>query len=101
MPREMTRIVADLRSIIDRLVTQRDKARLQCEDLASKVQSLEDQLQQCRRDLADARMQVDFLTVSHHAETPDNLIQARRRVQRLIAKIDKCVALIKDDADIN
>lgn len=97
----MTRIVANLRTMIDRLVAQRDKARLQCEDLAAKVQSLEDQLQQCRKDLADARMQVDFLTVSHHAETPDNLILARRRVQRLIAKIDKCVALIKDDADIN
>lgn len=101
MAREMTRIVADLRSLINRLVAQRDKARLQCEDLAAKVQSLEDQLGQCRKDLAEARMQVDFLTVSYHAETPDNLIQARRRVQRLIAKIDKCVALIKDDAEIN
>ena len=97
----MTRIVADLRSLINRLVAQRDKARLQCVDLAARVQSLEDQLRECRKELADARMQVDFLTVSHHAETPDNLIQARRRVQRLISKIDKCVSLIKEDADIN
>lgn len=101
MARELTRIIADLRKRLAVLASQRDEARGECAILNEKVASLTEQLEQCRSDLAMSRMEVDFLTVSHRAATPGNLIAARRRVQRLIAKIDRCVALLKEDADIN
>lgn len=101
MARELTKIIAELRRRIESLALQRDNARRECAMLANRVESLCERLEQCQNCLAQSRMEVDFLTISHHAETPDNLISARRRLQRLIAKIDRCVALIKDDADIN
>ncbi len=101
MARELNQIIAELRQKMELMASQRDIARQECAALANRVEALEDRLEQCQNDLRSARMEVDFLTVSHHAETPDNLISARRRVQRLISKIDKCVALIKEDADIN
>ena len=66
------------------------------------MDDLKGQLEECREQLREARMEVDFLTVSHRlADSPANLISARRRLQRLIAKIDRCVSLLKDDADIS
>lgn len=101
MARELTRILDDLRRKIASLASQRDQARRDNVILTERVATLSDQLEKCRADLALARMEADFLTVSHHAVTPDKLISARRRVQRLIAKIDRCIVLIKDDADID
>lgn len=101
MARELTRILADLRLNLTTLASQRDDARRQCAALAERVDVLSSQLEQCKKELADSRLEVDFMTVSHRAVTPDNLVSARRRLQRLIAKIDRCVALIKDDPDIN
>ena len=70
--------------------------------MAREAEELRDQLDECREQLREARMEIDFLTVSHRlADSPANLISARRRVQRLIAKIDRCVSLLKDDADIS
>ena len=70
--------------------------------MAREVEELRDQLDECREQLREARMEIDFLTVSHRlADSPANLISARRRVQRLIAKIDRCVSLLKEDADIS
>lgn len=59
-------------------------------------------LEECRRELKEARMEIDFLTVSHRlADSPENLISARRRLQRMIYKIDRCVTLLREDADIS
>ena len=70
--------------------------------MAREAEELRDQLDECREQLREARMEIDFLTVSHRlADSPANLISARRRVQRLIAKIDRCVSLHKEDADIS
>ncbi len=70
--------------------------------MAREAEELRDQLDECREQLREARMEIDFLTVSHRlADSPANLISARRRVQRLIAKIDRCVSLLKEDADIS
>lgn len=83
------------------LSARRDDAEREKEQLEKEVERLRRELDDCRRELTQSRMEVDFLTVSHRlADSPDHLISARRRLQRLIAKIDRCVALLKDDADI-
>ncbi len=101
MARQLTKMISDLQGKIEFLARQRDDARQECADLAGRVDSLERQLMECRDDLRLARMEVDFLTVANRIGSPDNLILARRRLQRLIAKIDRCVALLKEDADIS
>lgn len=102
MARDMIRILADLRVRMKELASQRDEAVLEAARLSARTESLEDQLAESRQELAAARMEIDFLTVSHRlADDPDHLISARRRLQRLIAKIDRCVSLLKEDADIS
>ncbi len=84
------------------LASQRDQCAPELEQLSKENLSLNDELAECRQELQTARMEVDFLTISHRlADSPDNLISARRRVQRLIAKIDRCVSLLKEDAEIS
>ncbi|MCM1489734.1 MAG: hypothetical protein NC095_02750 [Muribaculum sp.] len=101
MARQLTGIIHDLRRKMETLAKQRDAARKECADLAQRVDSLSQQLEDCQKKLKKFRMEVDFLTVAQRIDSPDNLISARRRLQRLIAKIDRCVALLKDDADIS
>ena len=102
MARPLHQAISELRSIIERLASQRDAALAAQEAMAQEMDDLKGQLEECREQLREARMEVDFLTVSHRlADSPANLISARRRLQRLIAKIDRCVSLLKDDADIS
>jgi len=101
MARQLTKIMADLRVKIDSLVSQRDMARRECASLIEKVEMLSRQLEESKEDLENTRREVDFLTMASRIDTPDNLISARRRLQRMIAKIDRCVAILTEDADIN
>lgn len=102
MAQSLHRLITELRSKIEQLAAQRDASVAAQEALSEEKEVLRQQLEDCRKELREARMEVDFLTVSHRlADSPDNLISARRRVQRLIAKIDRCVSLLKEDADIS
>ena len=102
MARQLTRVIGDLRSKIVALAKQRDAALAAGEHCRQETERLRKELDDCRQELKEARMEADFLTISHRiAENPDNLISARRRLQRLIARIDRCVALLREDADIS
>ena len=102
MARLLTSILKDLRRKALALAAQRDQAATELERLKQENETLRDQLAECRQELHTAKMEVDFLTISHRlADSPENLISARRRVQRLIAKIDRCVSLLKEDAEIS
>ena len=102
MARPLHRVIAELREKIELLATQRDAARAAQASAAKEAEELRIQLEDCRGQLRQARLEVDFLTVSHRlADSPENIISARRRLQRLIAKIDRCVSLLKEDAEIS
>ena len=102
MARPLHRVITELRAKTERLASQRDAASAERDAKAREAESLREELEECREQLRQARMEVDFLTVSHRlADSPANIISARRRLQRLIAKIDRCVSLLKEDADIS
>lgn len=90
-----------MRRSISALVSQKDEAERERDLIKKELERLREELDSCRRERDLAKMEVDFLTVSHRlADDPSHLVAARRRLQRLIAKIDRCVNLLKDDADI-
>ncbi len=102
MARLLTGIIKDLRRKALALAAERDQSKAELERLRTENATLKEQLAECRRELQASQMEVDFLTISHRlADSPENLISARRRVQRLIAKIDRCVSLLKEDAEIS
>lgn len=102
MARPLNQVITEIRSKIEKLATQRDEALETNRKLNEEMEQLRKQLEECREELKETRMEVDFMTVSYRlAESPEHIISARRRVQRLISKIDRCVSLLKDDADIS
>lgn len=102
MSRLLTGIIKDLRRKALALAAERDQSKAELERLRKENVALKEQLAECIQELHASQMEVDFLTLSHRlADSPENLISARRRVQRLIAKIDRCVSLLKEDAEIS
>ncbi len=102
MARQLAQILKELRLKAMAIAIQRDRAMADLERLSQENVSLKEQLADCKQDLQNARMEIDFLTVSHRlADSPEHLISARRRLQRMIAKIDRCVSLLKEDAEIS
>ena len=102
MARLLASIIKDLRRKTLALAAQRDQMSASLERLSRENLTLKEELEICRKELESTRMEVDFLTISHRlADSPENLISARRRLQRLIAKIDRCVSLLKEDAEIS
>ncbi|MDE7421518.1 MAG: hypothetical protein K2N35_15090 [Muribaculaceae bacterium] len=102
MARPLNRIIEELRQKAIALAMQRDQAVSDLDRLKQENETLKEQLSESRQELTMARMEVDFLTISHRlADSPEKIISARRRLQRLIAKIDRCVTLLKEDADIS
>ncbi len=102
MARQLSRIIKDLRQKAMALATERDQATAEMGRLKQENEALKEQLAESLHHLQTARLEVHFLTISHRlADSPENLISARRRLQRLIAKIDRCVSLLKEDAEIS
>ncbi len=102
MARTLHRVIQELRSKIEQLASQRDAAKAAEVAKTQEAEAMKQELEDCREQLRAAQLEVDFLTVSHRlADSPEKLISARRRLQGLIAKIDRCVSLLKEDADIS
>lgn len=69
--------------------------------LQSKIEELEGRLSESEAALERARLDADYLTVSHRlADSPDTLIATRRRISALIRTIDRCISMLKDDPEI-
>lgn len=50
-----------------------------------------------REELASARRDAEFLSMSHRlAGDPDSLVQARRRISGMIREIDRCISQLKE-----
>ena len=75
--------ISELRSLNEQLVAEN-------EDLRRKAAQAEGE-----RDRA--MLDAEFLAVSHKlAESPDNLIAARRHIAQLIRNIDRCLEMLKE-----
>ncbi|MBD5226654.1 MAG: hypothetical protein HDR95_07570 [Bacteroides sp.] len=70
-------------------------------ELKAKIALLEEQLAEERQNANRARLDADYLTVSHRlADSPDTIIATRRRISSLIRTIDRCISMLKDDPEI-
>lgn len=73
-----------------RLLARNKQFEAENADLVSKAREAEEE-----RDRA--RLDADFLAVSHKlADNPDNLIATRRRIAQLIRNIDRCLEMLKE-----
>lgn len=86
---------------IEELASQRDAAIDARERAKQEIADLKRDLQQTREELHRMTLDVEFLTVSRKlADTPQALVEARATVKRMLAKVDKAIELLKEDARI-
>lgn len=86
---------------IEELASQRDAAIDARERAKQEIADLKRDLQQTREELHRMALDVEFLTVSRKlADTPQALVEARATVKRMLAKVDKAIELLKEDARI-
>lgn len=73
----------------------------QNKELRHRIELLEERLSEEEEKTSQARLDADYLTVSHRlADSPDTLIATRRRISALIRTIDRCISMLKDDPEI-
>lgn len=98
MPDSPSALMAGIQNKIALLAESRDKALAHCEELETKIYDLQSALRNREEELKQARIEIEFLTLSHRlADSPEALANARTTIARLIRRIDSAIALIKND----
>ncbi|MBD5287881.1 hypothetical protein HDR70_02920 [bacterium] len=93
-----------LLSVLESMREKIDALNESVDDLRTRNRMLEEENEVLRRTIEDtsrerdkARLESDFLAVSHRlAEDPDTIIDARRLISRLIRNIDRCIEMLKE-----
>lgn len=101
MERSLLTIIDSLSSKVSHLVSQRDSLKQENADLKEEIASLRTNLNENLSQIENLEKEVEFLKLSHRlADSPETLIESRRIVAALIRKIDRCITLLNDDAEI-
>lgn len=99
-----TSVTLELQEItrkIEALAVQRDDAEKALRLAREEISDLQLELELTREELHKKTLDVEFLTVSHKlADTPGALADARASVKRMLGRVDKALALLRDDARI-
>lgn len=71
--------------------SERDEARVQCQELQEQVSLLKSKLQQ-------ANTEIEYLRMSHKiAPTRDDVLRSRILLTNLVKKVDKCISQLRND----
>lgn len=93
--------IRELSRQIETLATQRDEARQALKRAREEVADLQLRLEESEKATKRMSLDIEYLTLSHKlADTPQKLAEARATLRRLIARVDKAISLVRDDARI-
>ena len=82
-----------------RIAAQRDETAAALKRALEEIADLKAELELTKEELHSRELDVEFLTVSHKlADKPQALAEARQTVKRMIAGVDRAMALLKSDA---
>lgn len=86
---------------IEVLTAQRDEARASLEHAQDEITGLKSLVSELQTELKKKELDVEFLTVSHKlADTPQSLADARSTLKKLIARVDRAIGMLREDAGI-
>lgn len=87
-------MLEDLRKDIARLIALYEGEKRRADDLAAALQRSREELETCRKQIAELNRQIDNQRLTN-AFTAGGNPDAKDRLTRLIAEIDKCIALLE------
>lgn len=91
-----TKLESILAGITETTALNKELGR-RCRELEIKTADLEHEVSELKSELDQARLDAEYLCVSHKlADNPDNLVAARRQIARLIRNIDRCLEMLKE-----
>ena len=97
MARSLLTVLDSLREKIDALNRGVETLRTHNRELEEENEVLRRTIEDTVRERDKARLDSDFLAVSHRlAQDPDQIIDARRLISRLIRNIDRCIEMLKE-----
>lgn len=83
---------------IDMLLDNVEKLQIRVNELEATNSELRKQHESDVESLAQARRDIEFLSISHKlASSPEALLSARIKISSLIKTIDSCINLLKED----
>lgn len=98
METSLSKELEALSGMIARLTAQRDEAQGRLREALDEITDLRRMLEDSRKELHKSKLDIEFLTLSHKlADTPQKLAEARATVRRMLAGVDKALALLKGD----
>ncbi|MDE6811715.1 MAG: hypothetical protein K2J15_05130 [Muribaculaceae bacterium] len=98
MPDSPSALIAGIQNKIALLSERRDRAESRCLELEKQIADLSATIRDKDQQLNEARLEIEFLTLSHRlADSPEALANARNTISRIIRKVDSAIALIKSD----
>ena len=91
-------MLAGIDDRISRITARRDAAAARIAALEKRIADLQADLDNTRKELHQAHLDVEFLTLSHRlADSPDALAAARKTIASLIRKVDVAISMLKND----
>ena len=87
-------MLEDVRKDIARLIALYEGEKRRADDLAAALQGSREELETCRKQIAELNRQIDNQRLTN-AFTAGGSPDAKDRLTRLIAEIDKCIALLE------
>lgn len=86
---------------IEALASQRDDALRRLKEAEEEIADLRRQLAQSSEEVHRQGLDIEFLTLSRKlADNPQALADARETVRGMLAKVEKAISLLKEDARI-
>lgn len=93
-----TIMLSEIQQKIARLAASRDEAIERSRMMSVEMEQLRTDLAEREKELQNARLEIEFLTISHKlADNPQAVADARRRISTMIRRLDAAIALIKSD----
>lgn len=98
MPSSSEPLLAEIYSKIEQLAARRAEAEAKIARLEEELADTRAELDDMRSQLHRARLDAEFLTLSHRlADSPEGLLTARRLIASLIRKVDAAITMVKND----
>lgn len=85
----------DVKNDIARLVSLYEEQRYRAETLAVKLSEAEQNVRKCKEQITDLNLQIDNLHLMYAFNACDDSKEAKRRIDRILKEIDKCIELLE------
>lgn len=97
----LSQSLASLEPKIKALAVQRDNALELLRESRREADRLRNEVEDLRRRLQQSQIEAEYLSLSHKlAEGPQALADARGTVRKMLARVEKAIRLLEEDARV-